>query len=239
MLGRFLEISVSTPSILESLSFYEALGFQQLATGDIWPYPYAVITDGRLFVGLHQQSIASPTLTFARAELAQQRVRLHALGIVPDREHLGSDSFNELSFHDPNGQHIKLLEARTFSPVDIAATFSSRCGYFVEYAMPVREFAAAREFWEQLGFIAMEEESQPFNRLSLTSDYLNLGLHRSRALRKPVLVFEGPDMRERLSHLKERGFELSDEIPDSLAEHSNALLIAPEGTRLLLMQADT
>ncbi|MGD9841950.1 MAG: VOC family protein [Steroidobacteraceae bacterium] len=239
MLGRFLEISVHAPSILESLSFYETLGFQQLATNETWPYPYAVISDGRLFIGLHQQPIPSPTLTFTHAELAHQVARLHALDIVPDREHLSSDSFNELSFHAPNGQHIKLLEARTFSPADIEATFSSSCGYFVEYAMPVKEFSTAKAFWEQLGFVAMDEEAHPFNRLSLTSDYLNLGLHRSRALRHPLLVFEDDEMRERLAHLKERGIALSDEMPDSLDEHCNAVLIAPEGTRLLLMQNAT
>ena len=84
----------------------------------------------------------------------------------------------------------------------------------------------------------MEEISHPFSRISLTSDYLNLGLHRSRAIRHPMLVFEDVDMRERLAHLKERGITLSDEMPDSLDEHSNAIVLAPEGTRLLLMQAE-
>lgn len=239
MLGRFLEISVQTPDILASLSFYESLGFQQVPTGEVWPYPYSVITDGRLFLGLHQHQIKSPTLSFVQADLARHVAQLHQLGIVPDHEHLGGDSFNELSFHGPELQHIRLLEARTFSPPDIDVSFTSSCGYFVEYGMPVHEFETALVFWEQLGFIAMSEEKKPFHRWSLTSDHLNLGLHRSRALRKPLLVFEDPDMRERLSHLKERGFELSDEMPDSLDEHSNALLIAPEGTRLLLMQAET
>ena len=237
MLGRFLEISVYAPEILESLAFYEALGFQQVATNETWSHPYAVVTDGRLFLGLHQQVSKSPTLTFVQSDLAKHASEFRKLGIVFDHEHLSSDSFNELSFHDPNGQHIRLLEARTFSPPDIDATFSSSCGYFVEYGMPVREFNATRQYWEQLGFIAMEEQAEPFSRVSLTSDLINLGLHRSRALRQPLLVFEDDEMRERLTHLKERGIELSDEMPDSLDEHSNAVLIAPEGTRLLLMQA--
>jgi hypothetical protein len=237
MPGRFLEISVCAPEILESIAFYEALGFQQAATNETWSHPYAVMTDGRLFLGLHQQAARSPTLSFVQPELAYHAAQLRELGIVFDREHLSSDNFNELSFHDPNGQHIRLLEARTFSPPDINAAFCSSCGYFVEYGVPVKEFNSARLFWEPLGFISMDEETHPFNRVSLTSDHLNLGLHRSRAIRQPLLVFEDPDMRERLAHLKERGMELSDEMPDSLDGHSNAVLIAPEGTRLLLMQS--
>ncbi len=237
MPGRFLEISVAAPEILESIAFYEALGFRQAATNETWSHPYAVMTDGRLFLGLHQQPVASPVLCFVQSDLAQHAAQMRKLGIVFDHEHLGSDSFNQLSFRDPNGQHIRLLEARTFSPPDINAAFSSSCGYFVEYGMPVKEFDNARLFWEAIGFVAMDEETQPFSRVTLTSDHLNLGLHRSRSIRQPLLVFEDPGMRERLTHLKERGVELSDEMPDSLDEHSNAVLIAPEGTRLLLMQS--
>jgi hypothetical protein len=241
MAGRFLEISVHAPEILDSIAFYESLGFQQAVTNETWAYPYAVLTDGRMFIGLHQQathlSTAGPTLSFVQPDLAQHARSLRQHGIVFDREHLSSDSFNELSFHDPNGQHVKLLEARTFSQPNLDVSFSSSCGYFVEYGIPVREFAAGKVFWEQLGFIAMDEETTPFARVSLTSNYLNIGLHRSRAIRQPLLVFEDPNMRERLTRLKERGIDLNDDMPDSLDEHHNAVLIAPEGTRLLLMQS--
>jgi hypothetical protein len=67
---------------------------------------------------------------------------------------------------------------------------------------------------------------------------LNLGLYRTRTLRQPVLTFEDPDMRERLTRLRERGFTLSDEMPDSLDDATNAILEAPEGTRLLLLQSE-
>lgn len=233
---RFLEISVHTPEILESIAFYEALGFQQAATNETWSYPYAVVTDGRLFVGLHQHPSMqgkAPALCFVQADLARHAAELRKLGIVFDREHLGSDSFNELSFRDPNGQHIRLLEARTFSPPDIDSAYSSSCGYFAEYGMPVKEFDATRSFWELLGFIAMDETTQPFNRVALTSDRLNVGLHRSRAIRQPLLVFEDVDMRERLAHLKEQGIVLSDEMPDSLdrSRSPSAPATSPRSTR--------
>ena len=236
-----MEISVDTPDILASIGFYESLGLRQIATGEIWPYPYAVMSDGRLFLGLHQRTEATstgPTLCFVHADLAQHANELRKLGVVFDRELLGSDSFNELRFRDPNEQPVRLIEARTFSPPDIDAAFSSHCGYFVEYGIPVKEFETARAYWEPLGFVAMEEETQPFNRVTLTSNYLNLGLHRSRAIREPLLVFEDEHMQERLALFKARGIELSDTMPDALDEHSNAVLVAPEGTRLLLMHTD-
>ncbi len=37
-IGRFLEFSVRTPDILESLHFYKTLGFVELEIGDVWPH---------------------------------------------------------------------------------------------------------------------------------------------------------------------------------------------------------
>jgi catechol 2,3-dioxygenase-like lactoylglutathione lyase family enzyme len=238
MLGRFLEISVHTPDIQASLGFYESLGFRQTSVSETWPYPYAVVTDGRLFLGLHGAHIRSPALTFVLPQLSRSIEALREAGIQFDQERLGIDVFNQAAFTDPGGICVSLVEARTFSPPATDAEVVTTCGYFTEFGIPVRDAAASRAFWEPLGFVAMDEESQPFSRTPVTSDHLNLGLYRTRALRQPVLTFEDPFMRERLARLRERGFKLSDEMPDSLDDATNAIVEAPEGTRLLLMQSD-
>lgn len=236
--GRFLEISVHTPAIQESLTFYESLGFEQAKVGETWPYPYAVVTDGRLFIGLHGAVVRSPSLTFVLPELATGIERLRQRGVHFDQERLGNEVFNQATFTDPSGLAVNILEARTFSPPNVDAAIATTCGYFAEFGIPVRAPAASRAFWEPLGFVALEEDPLPFSRTSLTSDLLNLSLYRTRALRQPVLTFEDPDMRERLTRLRERGFKLSDEMPDTLDEATNAILEAPEGTRLLLLQSE-
>lgn len=236
MLGRFLEISLHTPDIRASLEFYESLGFVQAPVGETWPYPYAVITDGRLFLGLHGAVIRSPALSFVLPQLARGIEHLRTLGIQFDQERIGNDVFNQATFTDPAGICVNLLEARTFSPP--ADTTHTTCGYFVEVGLPVRDIDAGKRFWEPLGFVGMEEEATPFPRASLTSDHLNLGLYRTRAFRQPLLTFEDAHMRERLTRLRERGFKLSDDMPDSLDDATNAVLEAPEGTRLLLMQSE-
>jgi predicted lactoylglutathione lyase len=236
MLGRFLEISVHTPDIRASLEFYESLGFVQASVGETWPHPYAVVTDGRLFLGLHGAVIRAPALTFVLHDLAHGIERLRAAGIELDQERIGNDVFNQVAFTDPDGLCVNVLEARTFSPP--AESSSTTCGYFVEFGIPVHDLEVSRNFWEPLGFIAMEAELRPFTRMPLTSDRLNLGLYRTRAFRRPLLTFEDADMRERLARLRERGLKLLDEMPDSLDDSTNAILEAPEGTRLLLMQTE-
>jgi hypothetical protein len=237
MFGRFLEISLYAPEIRESLAFYESLGFVQAPVGEAFNHPYAVVTDGRLFLGLHGRA-ASPALTFVMPRLMHGMEQLEALRIELEDLQLGNEVFNRVSFRDPSGQCVNVFEARTFSPPQFETDPVTSCGYFSEYGLPVREQEPMRVFWEALGFVAWDEQTEPFARTAITSDHLNLALYRSRAFRQPVLTFEDQDMRERLASLKERGFRLSDEMPDSLDESCNAILVAPEGTRLLLLQSD-
>jgi catechol 2,3-dioxygenase-like lactoylglutathione lyase family enzyme len=238
MLGRFLELSLPAPDVAESLAFYESLGFTQATTGDIWSYPYAVVTDGHVHIGLHQEKLAAPAITFVQAELAGRLPQLRDLGIEFEFERLGDEVFNEAGFRDPHGVMIRLLEARTFSPPDTAATGMTACGYFAEFALPVRSFDAGREFWEPLGFVAFEPVANVFPHITLTSDHLNIALYRTRVLRSPALSFEASDAAARIAALRERGFEPGDELPDGLDPATNASLVAPEGTRLLILQAE-
>jgi hypothetical protein len=238
MFGRFLEISVYAPEIRDSLAFYESLGFVQAPVGEAFQHPYAVVTDGRLFLGLHGQPIASPALTFVMPRLMHGIEQLEQLGIELEDLQLGNEVFNRVSFRDPSGQCVNVFEARTFSPPQFETEPATTCGYFSEYGLPVREPGSMRGFWEALGFVAWDEQPEPFARTAITSDHLNLALYRSRTFRQPVLTFEDRDMRERLARIRERGFRLSDEMPDSLEESCNAILSAPEGTRLLLLQSE-
>ena len=232
----FLEISVHTPEIQDSLAFYESLGFVQATVGEVWPYPYAVVTDGRLFLGLHGAPVPAPALSFVAPHLITIVEQLEAQGVQFDELHLTDQVFNRAAFRDPSGLVVNLLEARTYSPPQLQRPALTTCGYFSELGAPVRETEAARKFWEPLGFVALEEEDRPFARTPLTSSRLNLALYRARAFRAPVLTFEDDNMRERIAQLRERSYTLTDEMPDSLDDSSNAVLIAPEGTRILLMQ---
>ena len=237
-LGRFLEISIGTRVIRESLEFYEALGFVQAAVSETWSHPYAVVTDGHLFIGLHGRDIPSPSLTFVLPELHLGVSRLKERGVEFEEERFGEDVFNQAQLRDPGGLSVMLLEARTFSPPQLDAPIESACGYFSELGIPTRAAAdEARAFWESVGFVALDEEAQPFPRTALVSDGLDLALYRTRALRQPVLTFEDSAMPQRLARLREQDIKVSDEMPDTLDDSSNGILIAPEGTRLLLLSA--
>lgn len=235
MLGRFLEIGIATQDIRASVEFYERLGFTQAQTGDIWLHPYGVLTDGRVYLGLHQARLDSPALTFVRPEIAGHAAALERAGIELSTVNVGSEVFNEIGFHDPSGQAVRLLEARTYSPADRSALETSRCGRFGWLSLPVAEFGPVRAFWEVLGMCAAEEEAQPFFHVPLRSADFDLALHRSRFFPEPLLVFRDVDMPARIAALRELGVCPLQPPPRGLDARSNATLTAPEGTVLLLV----
>lgn len=235
MLGQFHEISITTADIRASVEFYERLGFSHCRTSDTWPHPYGVLTDGRIFLGLHQYRFPSPSITCVRAGIAHHVAAFTALGITLAFAKTGDDCFNEIGFRDPAGQMITVLEARTYFPTARAPCEVSRCGYFLEFSMPATDFDLTGSFWERLGFVAHEIEESPYQRRPITGDRLSLALHRPWTMDRPMLVFSDPAMESRIAALVADGIEPSSELPPGLDPTRNALLFAPEGTPLLLL----
>ena len=238
MIGNFHEISLETSDIRASVEFYEQLGFCQATTTDTWTHPYGVLTDGRLFLGLHQRRFTAPMLTFVHPGVASLVPTFETRGIALTQCRVEPEVFNEIGFRDPFGQPIAVLEARTYSPVALSPLKMSLCGYFDELSMPAANFEQAKEFWEPLGFVATDEADDPYLRLPLTSDYLNIAFHRPRTLDRPMLVFSDPNMGERITRLRDLGIAFTDELPRGLSASDNALIESPEGTMLLLLRSE-
>jgi catechol 2,3-dioxygenase-like lactoylglutathione lyase family enzyme len=234
VLGRFLEFSLATPDIQASLDFYIGLGFSPAEVGDAWSHPYAVVTDGRICLGLHQEPIAAPSLTFVKPDLLKHLDSLERKGIEVQFRHLGNDVFNEIGWYDPSGQLVRLIEARTFSPSKRLSHDTSRCGYFLEIAVPAPDRELAKAYWENFGFVGMEEFEDRLPHISCTSDFIDLGLYHPADLRRATLRFEVDDVGGTLAHLADKGIVPNGETPAGLRAVPAAVLLAPEGTPILM-----
>jgi hypothetical protein len=176
-------------------------------------------------------------ITYVHPGVAQHASVIEKLGVDIAWKRVGEDSFNEFGFLDPSGQPVRVQEAPTHFSSNAEHGETSLCGDFAEYSMASADFAAMRQFWEPLGFVALGESDQPYLRMSMTSDYVDLAVHRPRTLDQGMLVFATPDMGERIERLKAQGVELAEDLPRGLDPRQNALLRAPEGTALLLITA--
>jgi catechol 2,3-dioxygenase-like lactoylglutathione lyase family enzyme len=234
VLGRFLEFSLATPDIQASLDFYARLGFSHAEVGEAWQHPYAVVTDGRICLGLHQQALPAPSMTFVKPDLLKHIDSLEELGLEFEFRRLGNDVFNEVGWFDPSGQLIRLIEARTFSPSKRSGTDTSRCGYFIEIALPTPDLQESKSYWERFGFVGIDDTDDRLPHISCTSDYVDLGLYEPSHLRRSTLRFEVDDVGGALARLAEVGVSPAGEIPAPLRQVPAAVLVAPEGTPILL-----
>ncbi|MGH8399490.1 MAG: hypothetical protein ACRESU_00170 [Gammaproteobacteria bacterium] len=235
LLGEFLEISISTQDILVAVEFYERLGFRHAPTGETWQHPYAVMTDGRIALGLHRYDFPSPALTFALPGLRDKLGGFEQAGIEFAFRKTADDEFNEAGFTDPDRQMITLLEARTYSPLR-SGIADSVCGYFLEYRMAVSDCRTSRRFWENMGLVSAALDAAISGYAQLGCSGLNLGLQERGPRASPQLVFihERPETVSGL--LEARG------IPFQRGQdHDAAQLLritAPDGLELLIRDRD-
>lgn len=242
-LGQFHELTLPTADIRGSVEFYESLGFTQAVTGDVWPHPYGVLTDGRIVLGLHQHPAREASVTWVRPEVAHLADTLERMGYVLEHRRTGAEEFHEVGLRDPAGHLLRVLEARTYSPLASDAAAHSLCGEFSALALHCTDFDAAKRFWEPLGFVAIEERVTPFAHLALTSDRLDLIFHRVRPLGGVALVFtpdesEESSLESRVARLRQAQLEPLARLPAELDPAVSALLESPDGTRVLLLGAE-
>ncbi len=233
MLGKFLELSVAASPIGESFEFYRSLGFAGVPTGDIVIYPYAVVYDGQLCVGLHERDSEGPSLTFARPDLKDYWRALRRHRIDFEFTNLADDEFNEIGFRDPDGQLIVLIEAQTFSPGTWEDHSGSVCGRFLEYSLMTRSRTSAAEFWQSLGFRTVGEGETPHPWIRLVGHGLSIGFHET-AYFEPGPSFATTNLDARREYLQAKGLDTQRASPATGALRASTTLFAPEGTPLYL-----
>lgn len=234
MLGRFLEFSVRTPDIGESLSFYKLLGFHELESGDVWTHKYAVVSDGKLCIGLHDREFETPAVTFVHQELAKEARSMADHGFDFRYLQLDDDAFNELGFVDHDNHMISMIAARTFSRPDESAN-NSVCGWWFETTMPVRDTLRAARFWAPLAPEILRVREEPTTHMRFNAAGMSLGLSESIALSGPSLCFRCDDKEAIWIALAKHGFE-HQEFPGF--EGAFMSITAPEGTMLFLFDED-
>ncbi len=223
-LGRFLEFSVPAPDLSGSLDFYLQLGFSEVRVNDIRPRGYTAVTDGQIVIGLHSFGLDEPALTFVRPDLARHALALANAGAEIEFQRLGDDQFNEAGLRTADGQLLLLLEAPTFSATDfdMASPVIGRC---TELVLSCTTAGETSSFFETAGFLGTAGEEDETVRLAAPGLSISL---RPEARRGVTLCFEpSGDWR---AQLEMRGIRARPAGRDYL-------LIAPEGTRLLLTPA--
>ena len=233
-LGRYLEFSLHTPDILESLGFYRMLGFSELEIGEVWPHKYAVVTDGVLCIGLHDQHFEGPSITFVQQDLAKHVRSMTDSGFDFRLVQLDEDAFNELGLDDRDGHRVTMLEARTFTGGDEFDN-DSACGTWFELSLPARDAVHAARFWASVAPVVLQFREEPTTHMRFDAGGVAVGLSESIALESPSLCFRCQDKQALFDLIERHGLE-HQKFPGY--EGAFVSLKAPEGTTLFAFDED-
>jgi hypothetical protein len=233
-IGRFLELGVQTPDILESLHFYKSLGFTELECADVYPHKYAVVSDGELCIGLHDNEFDSPAITYVQPDLAKHARSMTDHGFDFTFLNLNEDAFNTLGFRDRDNHAVTMVEARTFHMREEAEN-DSLCGSWFELTLPVRDTLRAAQFWAPIAPALLQMREEPTVHMRFDATGVALGLSESIALQGPSLCFRCQDRETLLALLDQRGFDY-EKFPGF--EGAFAAIRAPEGTTLFVFEED-
>jgi len=233
-LGRYLEFSLYTPNILESLGFYKMLGFSELEIGDVWSHKYAVVTDGVLCLGLHDQHFEEPSITFVQQDLAKHVRSMTDHGFDFRLVQLDEDAFNELGLDDRDGHRVTMLEARTFAGADEFDN-DSACGTWFELSLPARDAVRAARFWASVAPVMLQYREEPTAHMRFDAGGAAVGLSESIALEGPSLCFRCHDKEALFELIRHHDFEYQ-KFPGY--EGAFVSITAPEGTTLFAFDED-
>lgn len=223
---RFLELSLPTDDVAESLAFYRALGFTELLTGDIRRHPYAAVTDGRIALGLHGGQLEAPALSFVQAGTARWAGQLAAAGFELAFQRLGVEDFHECGLMAPGGGLVVLMEAPTFSGQQLGDVPAPLPGRSRHIGLGGPATPDCEDFWALAGLAA--DPDDPAEGLVLAGPGLRLCIGGPPG-GGPTLHFTPEAMAGVLDGLEQR------HITARRRGHQ-WVITAPEGTALVLSQ---
>jgi hypothetical protein len=233
LIGRFLEFAIPTERPLESLEFYRQLGFKVATDTGADVSSQVVVSDGRLSIALCDRRTNQPTLVFVCPGFSSRIDQLERAGLIVDAAVIGEHTFNRLDGHIHNGPHLRLLEARTHSPV---RQQPSLLGWFEDISLVTHR--RDMSVLEALGFVALPSQGVFGDGLTFTSDAITLSVYNAIDSSSIWLNFECDDLAGLRDALARLGVDEDVDLAGDLDRRHHLIVKAPEGTFLLAKKAD-
>lgn len=238
-LGDVVQISIGVPDLAESVAFYEALGFSQIAASEE-PWPWAQFSDGRNLILLNQDGNEYLGLNYFSTNVAQKVVGIEATGVSFLTKQQKNGNLQTAIFADQNGLMVGLIN---HEPVELPHPTGfplSHCGKFGELAVAVDDFGATAAFWQQFGFEPSHISNEPYPWGIFSDGRIVLGFHESTEFgqNSPALTYFAPDMPQRIERLRQAGVAFASEMTDEAGVVRNVTLNGPAGEAIFMFEGE-
>ena len=220
-LGEVACVYITTTDLDSSVALYEKLGFEKTGS-NIFPVPWAQVSDGSLIIMLRKDAVPYIGLTYYVTEIEKTAEQLEKDGIVFTQKPKEGDPIKRYYFKSPDGFNIMLAtnvgaftQATGTTMLDMKpADFSKAeqypnklCGVFGEFCHPVTDLAASVAFWKKLGFTSKYQQAAPYPHAIISDGMMIIGLHQTKHFDFPAITYFGLNTEKRIQQLKEMGLK--------------------------------
>jgi predicted lactoylglutathione lyase len=227
-LGYAFEVWVIVQNLERALQFFHDLGYQQLDD----PHPPTsgtLLTDGILRLRLRQGNAWKATLVYYTEAINETAQALDQLGIKTEKQLGANSQIKQISFTDPNGLEVNVLQFEQPQLVSVPMQPISKAGRFGELSLETEDLKQSLEFWMKLGFEPTEYMPDPPETWgSIADGLLMIGIytkgHLPHIIRTPTITYFEADMPERLKGLKTEGMQFVQELPGPANEPGHAVV---------------
>lgn len=246
-LGTRTQITLGVPDLEAESTFFTDLGYQ-LIDENTEPYPWRQFSDGQNLILLNQDGMTYRGLVYFNPELDALVEAMEAAGVEFFWKQQNEDgSYQSAMFIDPhgidgkNGAENLGVNIVAHDPEGLhqpAGEPITHCGKFGEFAVPISDLAASRDFWAQFGFevLYIQEEGGSYPWGILHDGMIVLGQHQhggnwdiENAFELPALTFFSKESADHIAYIKAKGYQPIFELTDDNDVVVNAGFESPSG----------
>lgn len=237
-LGEITAITITSPNLEQSFTYWQQLGFKEVMRMD-FPFPWIQISDGALLIMLRKDDTPYIALTYYVKDIDKVVADVESNGITFIQKPKGSDFVKRYLFRSPDGLNISLvniMEGFVQPPGPTMLTMPQTdyfkpekyvnpvCGMFGELAIPVTDLDQSLAFWKKLGFSELSKMTAPYPWAIASDGLAVVGLHQANNFSEPTITFFASDMKEKIGKLIANGLTGFAEKQGS----TNIVLTTPE-----------
>jgi hypothetical protein len=243
-LGEVACVYVTTTDPDSSMTVYEKLGFQKIAS-NTFPVPWVQASDGSLLIMMRKDANPYIGLTYYVTDIEKVAEQLEKDGIVFTQKPKEGDPIKRYYFKSPDGLNIMLasniggfqqphgITLLNMKPEDFQSADkypNKQCGAFGEFCHPVSDLNKSIIFWKKLGFTVKSQMNTPYPYAILSDGLMLIGLHQTKNFTYPAITYFGLNTAKRIQQLKEQGLKNFTEM----AGKNNQVLNTWEGQHFFL-----
>jgi len=238
-LGDVVQISIGVPDLAEAVSFYESLGFSQIAANQE-PWPWAQFSDGRNLILLNQDGNIYMGLNYFSTNVAEKVAEIEAAGVSFMHKQQQNGTLQTAIFGDQNGLMVGLINHEAAEMPHPTGYPLCHCGKFGELAVAVNDFGETAAFWQQFGFEPTHTSNEPYPWGIFNDGRIILGFYESTEFSdsSPALTYFAPDMPERVECVRQAGIPFASEMPDEAGVVRSATLKGPAGEAIFMFEGE-